>query len=183
MNDMYKIIEELCGKRHVNITQMCRETGVPRGSITDLKMGRSESLSTKTLSKLAEYFQVPMDRFINAEAEPEPADMSELYSRIDKLCKARNTNVTALCKAAGVARSSLSELNAGRTKTLTLETARKLADALNVPVDELMGIETKEEPAVPGGLSEEEREWLGWYRNASDIEREMARRILRGAGK
>ena len=107
--------------------------------------------------------------------------MSELYSRIDKLCKARNTNVTALCKAAGVARSSLSELNAGRTKTLTLETARKLADALNVPVDELMGIETKEEPAVPGGLSEEEREWLGWYRNASDIEREMARRILRGS--
>ena len=109
MNDMYKIIEELCGKRHMNITQMCKETGVPRGSITDLKMGRIESLSTKTLSKLAEYFQVSMDRFINAEA--------------------------------------------------------------------------KEEPAVPGGLSEEEREGLGWYRNASDIEREMARRILRGAGK
>lgn len=73
MNDMYKIIEELCGKRHMNITQMCKETGVPRGSITDLKMGRIESLSTKTLSKLAEYFQVPMDRFINAEAKEEPA--------------------------------------------------------------------------------------------------------------
>lgn len=107
--------------------------------------------------------------------------MSELYSRIDKLCKARNTNVTALCKAAGVARSSLSELNAGRTKTLTLETARKLADALNVPVDELMGIETKEEPAVPGGLSEEVRRALEVVRGASPEELEILDRIRKAS--
>ena len=65
--------------------------------------------------------------------------MSELYNRIDQICKARGTNITALCKKAGVGRATLSELNAGRTKTLTLETARKLADALEVSINFLQG--------------------------------------------
>lgn len=65
--------------------------------------------------------------------------MSELYNRIDQLCKARGTNVTALCKKAGVGRATLSELNAGRTKTLKLETAQKLADALGVSLNLLQG--------------------------------------------
>lgn len=72
--------------------------------------------------------------------------MSELYNRIDSLCKERGTNITALCREAKVARSSLSELNAGRTKTLTLETGSKLAAALGITVDELMGTETEKEP-------------------------------------
>lgn len=65
--------------------------------------------------------------------------MSELYNRIDALCKARGTNITALCKKAGVGRATLSELNAGRTKTLKLETAQKLADALGVSLNFLQG--------------------------------------------
>lgn len=72
--------------------------------------------------------------------------MSELYNRIDRLCKERGTNVTALCRDAKVARASLSELNAGRTKTLTLETAGKLAATLGISVDELMGLETEKAP-------------------------------------
>ena len=61
--------------------------------------------------------------------------MSELYNRIDELCKARGTNITALCKKAGVSRSALSELNAGRSKTLTVTTAQKIADALEVSLN------------------------------------------------
>lgn len=72
--------------------------------------------------------------------------MSELYNRIDRLCKERGTNITALCRDAKVARSSLSELNAGRTKTLTLETGAKLAAALGISVDELMGTEIEKAP-------------------------------------
>ena len=76
--------------------------------------------------------------------------MSELYNRIDKLCKERGTNVTALCRDAKVARASLSELKAGRTKTLTLETGRKLAAVLGITVDELMGTETEKAPTPEG---------------------------------
>lgn len=76
--------------------------------------------------------------------------MSDLYNRIDALCKERGTNITALCRKANVARASLSELNAGRTKTLTLETGKKLAAALNITVDELMGTATEKAPTPAG---------------------------------
>lgn len=79
--------------------------------------------------------------------------MSELYNRIDRMCKERGTNITALCRDAKVARASLSELKAGRTKTLTLETGAKLASVLGISVDELMGTEAKKAP----GLTEKDR--------------------------
>lgn len=74
--------------------------------------------------------------------------MSELYNRIERMCKERGTNITALCRDAKVARASLSELKAGRTKTLTLETGAKLASVLGISVDELMGTEAKKRPAL-----------------------------------
>lgn len=74
--------------------------------------------------------------------------MSDLYKRIDSICKENGTNVTALCKKAGVGRATLSELNAGRTKTLNADTVTKLAAALGVSVDYLLGAEAKEAPAL-----------------------------------
>ena len=61
MNEMYTRIEKLCSERGVNITQMCREADVPRGNLTELKKGRTTVLSSKSLSKIAAYFSVPMD--------------------------------------------------------------------------------------------------------------------------
>lgn len=179
MNDMYKIIEELCGKRHVNITQMCRETGVPRGSITDLKMGRSESLSTKTLSKLAEYFRVPMDQFINAETEEGPADKSELYRNIAGLCEKQGISGYRLCKDVGIQPSVLSDLKAGRQTSLSARNADKIAAYFGVSVGYLLGVE--EEPAVPGGLSEEDRRALEVVRGASPEELEILDRIRKAS--
>jgi len=72
--------------------------------------------------------------------------MNELYDRIDQICKARGTNATALCKEAGVSRATLSELKAGRTKTLSIETAQKLADTLQVSLNFLLGKFDNDEP-------------------------------------
>ena len=69
MNDLYKRIETLCSRKGVTVTQMCREAGVSRGSITDLKCGRSETLSMKTISKLSEYFEIPSDYFTNEKGK------------------------------------------------------------------------------------------------------------------
>lgn len=82
--------------------------------------------------------------------------MSELYNRINHLCKERGTNITALCRDAKVARSVMSELNMGRTKTITLETASKLADALKITVDELMG--TGQKQLTPTLTEKDERD-------------------------
>ena len=78
MSDLYKKIEDLCKKRSVNVTQMCKESGASRASITDLKMGRKQALSSMTLSKIANYFNVSVDYLIGTEQkEKSPSKIGE----------------------------------------------------------------------------------------------------------
>lgn len=72
MNEMYMRIADLCKGRGVNITQMCKAAGVPRGNLTELKMGRTAALSTKTLAKISMYFGVPMDYLLGNEDAKKP---------------------------------------------------------------------------------------------------------------
>ena len=73
MSSMYKLIESLCKEKRVNMTQMCKDANVPRGNLSDLKMGRSEILSTKNLSKIADYFGVTVDYLLGNDNEKKPA--------------------------------------------------------------------------------------------------------------
>ncbi len=58
--------------------------------------------------------------------------MSNMYSRIDRLCKNNHTNVTELCRELKIGRSSLSELSRGRSKKLNAESTAKIAEYFNV---------------------------------------------------
>lgn len=58
---VYDLIEELCRKKGVNITTLCRDCKIPRSSLTDYKKGRIKSLSTDTLCKIADYFDVSVE--------------------------------------------------------------------------------------------------------------------------
>lgn len=69
---MYELIESLCLARNINITQMCREAGVPRGNLTDLKKGRQSGLSAKNLQKIAEYFNVSVSYLLGTEQKEKP---------------------------------------------------------------------------------------------------------------
>ena len=77
MVNMYNIIEELCAEKGVNITQMCREAGVHRSTVSELKQGRTKTLGSKNLEKLSEYFGVPIDYFLGNKKKPTPASGSE----------------------------------------------------------------------------------------------------------
>lgn len=70
MSDLYKRIEELCHREGINITTMCRESGASRASLTDLKMGRKQSLSSDTLTKIAAYFRVSVDYLLGRTEDP-----------------------------------------------------------------------------------------------------------------
>lgn len=61
MFDLYSRIEELCREKHVNITTMCREAGVSRSAMTELKSGRTKTLLSDTASKISSYFGVSVD--------------------------------------------------------------------------------------------------------------------------
>jgi transcriptional regulator with XRE-family HTH domain len=61
MSDLYDRIETLCKENNESITTMCRESGASRASLSDLKVGRKQSLSAETLSKIAAHFGVSVD--------------------------------------------------------------------------------------------------------------------------
>lgn len=67
MYNLYKNIEILCDEKGENITQMCKIAGVPRGNLTDLKMGRQNGLSSKNLHKIAAHFGVTVEFLLTGE--------------------------------------------------------------------------------------------------------------------
>lgn len=74
MSELYETIARLCTDRGINITELCRQSGASRGSLTDLKMGRKQALSAETLSKIAAYFGVSVDYLLGNEEKPAAAD-------------------------------------------------------------------------------------------------------------
>lgn len=77
MSELYDRIEELCRSRKVNITEMCKASGASRGSLTDLKMGRTKKLSTDSLSKIAEYFGISTDELLGRDVDGIEAELVE----------------------------------------------------------------------------------------------------------
>lgn len=65
--------------------------------------------------------------------------MSELYARIDELCKQNSISLNTLCVSTGISRSMLSELKAGRSKSISSDNLAKIADYFKVSTDYLLG--------------------------------------------
>ena len=78
---MYDLIEELCKRKNITITTLCKECKIPRSTMTDYKKGRIKSLSAGILCKIADYFDVTVDYLcgINAEKPNEEAVKKFLF--------------------------------------------------------------------------------------------------------
>lgn len=72
MANLYENIEKLCKQRGVNVTTMCKESGASRGSLTDLKNGRKQTLKYETLDKIASYFGTSVDTLVSGEQKESP---------------------------------------------------------------------------------------------------------------
>lgn len=67
MSELYKRIESLCQNEGMTITTMCKISGASRASLSDLKVGRKQSLSTDTLSKIAKTLGVSVSFLLGHE--------------------------------------------------------------------------------------------------------------------
>ena len=96
MSELYEIISELCSQKGITITELCRKSGASRGSLSDLKMGRKQSLSADTLSKIASYFGVSVDYLLGNEEKEKPTatDDSELAEILEDI--RRNPDLCAM---------------------------------------------------------------------------------------
>ena len=89
MANLYNNIEDLCKKRGVNVTTMCRDSGASRGSLSDLKSGRKQTLKYETLEKIANYFEISVESLVSGDEmqkeKPAPGEGSGLDARFDVL--------------------------------------------------------------------------------------------------
>lgn len=114
--DMYKIIENLCKERGISIARMCKECGITRAALTELKMGRTKKLSGTSLERVATYFGIPIEYLYGKETKNAPSISDEamsIASAYDKLTNADRDAVLDLIK-------SLQEKYAPRKKVIPL---------------------------------------------------------------
>ena len=60
MSVMYERIEALCYHNATTITAMCKELGISRSVLSELRSGRTKELSVHNLRKIADYFEIPI---------------------------------------------------------------------------------------------------------------------------
>lgn len=87
MANLYENIEKLCKQRGVNVTTMCKESGASRGSLTDLKNGRKQTLKYETLDKIASYFETSVDALVSGEQKENPLQQpqSEVDAAVERI--------------------------------------------------------------------------------------------------
>lgn len=69
--------------------------------------------------------------------------MSQMYEKINQLCKERGITVSQMCRELNITRSCLSELSKGRTETLSAVNTNKIAGYFGVSAAYLTGEENK----------------------------------------
>lgn len=89
MANLYENIEKLCKQRGVNVTTMCKESGASRGSLTDLKNGRKQTLKYETLDKIASYFETSVDALVSGVQKKNPPQQpqSEVDAALERIRK------------------------------------------------------------------------------------------------
>lgn len=69
MGSLYENINMLCVKGGIRPSKLCTDTGISRGLITDLKMGRKNGVTAVTAQKIASYFGVSVGFLLGEEPQ------------------------------------------------------------------------------------------------------------------
>ena len=77
MSNLYNVIAQLCKTKGISGYRLCKEIGIQPSILTDLKVGRKQSLSAETLSKIAAHFNVSVDYLLGNEIEKAPTETGE----------------------------------------------------------------------------------------------------------
>lgn len=72
MGTLYENIMALCNERGIKGATLANATGISKGLLTDLKMGRRTGVSAATAQKIASYFGVSVGYLLGEETENAP---------------------------------------------------------------------------------------------------------------
>ena len=104
--------------------------------------------------------------------------MYNLYETIKSLCDEKEIKPGKMCVEANISKGLISDLKAGRKKTIRVETAQKIADYFGVTVDRVLGApaeNAQKETAAPkgDGLSPLEAQLMEYIRRLTDDQKKM----------
>ena len=86
MSNLYETINALCEEKGIKGGKMCTDTGISKGLLTDLKMGRRTGVSATTAQKIASYFGVSVGYLLGEEEQKNtPTNIGELSEGQRKL--------------------------------------------------------------------------------------------------
>ena len=95
------------------------------------------------------------------------AFLDTLYKNIKSLCEEHGVKPGKMCVDLGISKGVITKLKLEQQKSINSSTAQKIANYFGVSVDRVMGVE--KEPHVPKDirLSDEELDFIQWYRTAA----------------
>lgn len=102
--------------------------------------------------------------------------MSSLYENIEKLCERKGIRPGRLCNELGISRGLMTDLKMGRKKSISAETAQKIAAYLGVSVSHLLG---QEESSQADILDQVDVAFYGDFKELNDEEKEAVRDMVR----
>lgn len=88
MCDLYQKIELLCKNKGVKIADLARNTGINKTVFSELKNGRTKTLSMDKLIVVADYFDVSLDELVGRKRKTPDEKSSEVIDKIMKLMEA-----------------------------------------------------------------------------------------------
>lgn len=97
MSDLYSNIHALCEKEGIKDGTLCANIGIRRSFLSELKAGRTKSLSAEVLSKIAAYFNVSVDYLLNGEQKENlpQQPQSEVDAAVERIRKKLESMPTA----------------------------------------------------------------------------------------
>ena len=101
--------------------------------------------------------------------------MDTLYKTIEKLCDARGIRPGRLCDEVGLSRGLMTDLKMGRKKSVSAQTAQKIATYFQVTVAQLLG----QEEILPDILDEVDMAFYGEFKELTPQEQETIRDMVR----
>lgn len=89
MSDLYSNIHALCEKEGIKDGTLCANIGIRRSFLSELKAGRTKSLSAEVLSKISSYFNVSVDYLLTGEQKENPPQQpqSEVDAAVERIRK------------------------------------------------------------------------------------------------
>ena len=97
--------------------------------------------------------------------------MSNLYETIESLCRKSGIRPGTLCTTLGISRSLMTDLKMGRKKSVSAETAQKIAGYFGVSVGYLLG--------QPDELEDVDIAFYGQYRELTEEQKDAVRQMVR----